>query len=125
MDHVLEPRGDVSPRCIFVKCQWLKEGLKNNMANLVPKIELWDCFNCDEPVSVNILTGASDESPELYTVPIGAWIGMTTVEYDDGVDEDPTFIVCCSMQCCQEMLAGDEDDDASDEKTDVEEDGLQ
>lgn len=94
------------------------------MAKLAPKIELWDCFNCDEPVSVNVLTGSSDESPELYMVPTGAWIGMTTVEYDDGAGDEPEFIVCCSMKCCQEMLA-DEDDGEEDDAVDGEGEELQ
>jgi hypothetical protein len=81
------------------------------MPNLAPKIELWDCFSCDEPVSVNVITGASDESPELYLVPNGAWIGMTTVAYDDGDGDEPEFIVCCSMKCCQEMLADDDEEE--------------
>ena len=95
------------------------------MANLAPKIELWDCFNCDEPVSVNIITGPSEESAELYSVPNGAWIGMTTVEYDDGVDEDPTFIVCCSMKCCQDMLANGDDDEDETDGAEGEGEGLQ
>jgi hypothetical protein len=75
--------------------------------------EEWDCFVCDEPVKVTIMTGPHDTSPDLYMVPAGCWIGLTTVVYeddeaDDDEDADQEFVVCCSSKCCEEMLSDDE-----------------
>jgi len=85
-----------------------------------PKIELWDCFNCEEPVSIQTISGTDENSPEFYQGPPGSWI--TVVEYED--DEESDIVVCCSTKCCQEYFAGD-DDDEPDETADSEGEELQ
>jgi hypothetical protein len=80
-------------------------------------IEQWDCFSCDEPVGVTVITGDAEDSPEFYAGPTGSFI--TVVDYDG---EDSEFVVCCSELCCTEFFSSDEEDEEPDAPA---EDGLQ
>lgn len=79
--------------------------------------EEWECFVCDAPVKVTIMEGADDTCADLFSIPAGCWIGLTTIldedeELDEDDEVDQEFVVCCSRECAEKMQAPDSDDEA-------------
>jgi len=68
------------------------------------EVEHWECFECEQPIEVQILTHPDDEAPNLYCVPAGCFITTIIDDDEDGEDEEE-FIVMCNAKCARKMLA--------------------